>query len=229
MSSRPSARRIPQAVRLMVLALSFAGGTVDATTYLGLGHVFPANMTGNTVLIAISAAQGSGKEFSRAVVALAAYCVGVGLGTALLRHTDCWPRTAAVALTGEATVLALTLAIWAAFGKGAHYGLIAGAAIAMGSQSAAVRASNVGGVSTTYVTGTLTATVALLVERLRGVPRSAPASPALPGESWIVYACGGLAGAFGELAWHAWALAISLAIVLACAVTAFRSRAAKER
>jgi uncharacterized membrane protein YoaK (UPF0700 family) len=216
-------------VRLVVIALSFAGGTVDATAYLGLGHVFPANMTGNTVLMMIAVARGGSTELSRAAVALGAYCVGVALGTALLRHTSRWPRTAVITLSAEGAILALTLACWAAFGKGAHYGLIAGAAVAMGCQSAAVRASNVGGVSTTYVTGTLTTTVARVVERLRGVAQGAPASPALPGESWVVYACGGLAGAFATLAWHAGSLAIPLGLVLASAVTALTREQIEER
>ena len=36
---------------LTLLALTFSTGTVDAVSYLGLGHVFTANMTGNVVLL----------------------------------------------------------------------------------------------------------------------------------------------------------------------------------
>jgi uncharacterized membrane protein YoaK (UPF0700 family) len=39
----------------MLLILTWAAGCVDAISYLGLGHVFPAMMTGNTVLFRISA------------------------------------------------------------------------------------------------------------------------------------------------------------------------------
>ena len=34
-----------------LLALTFTAGLVDAASYLGLGHVFTANMTGNVVLL----------------------------------------------------------------------------------------------------------------------------------------------------------------------------------
>ena len=35
-----------------LLALTFTTGLVDAVSYLGLGHVFTANQTGNIVLLA---------------------------------------------------------------------------------------------------------------------------------------------------------------------------------
>src|SRR5947209_4569301 len=47
---------------LLLLALAFSAGGVDAAVYLGLGHAFPANMTGNTVLIAIAVARGGGGD-----------------------------------------------------------------------------------------------------------------------------------------------------------------------
>ena len=37
----------------LLLTLAFAAGYVDALGYLGLGGVFTANMTGNTVLLGI--------------------------------------------------------------------------------------------------------------------------------------------------------------------------------
>jgi uncharacterized membrane protein YoaK (UPF0700 family) len=41
-----------------LLALTWAAGSVDAISYLGLGHVFTAMMTGNTVLLGLALAQG---------------------------------------------------------------------------------------------------------------------------------------------------------------------------
>ena len=35
----------------MLLGLTVVAACADAISYLGLGHVFPANMTGNTVLL----------------------------------------------------------------------------------------------------------------------------------------------------------------------------------
>ncbi len=206
----------------MVLTLSFAGGTVDAGAYLGLGHVFPANMTGNTVLLAIAAARGSATDLGRAAVALAAYCIGAFVGTLVLHRRGDWPGKASRALLVEAALLATLVAVWSALGPGAHFGLIGLAAAAMGSQSAAVRASHVGGVSTTYVTGTLTTAVARIAWRLRGTPQRSSESPALPGEAWILYLLGALAGAFAERAWRAPEMAIALVLVIGIALTARR-------
>ena len=38
----------------MVLVLTWAASGVDAISYLGLGHVFTANMTGNAVLLGLA-------------------------------------------------------------------------------------------------------------------------------------------------------------------------------
>jgi len=42
---------------LMLLALTWGAGTIDAISYLGLGHVFTAMMTGNTVLLGLALAE----------------------------------------------------------------------------------------------------------------------------------------------------------------------------
>ena len=39
---------------LLLLGLTWAAGFVDAVSYLGLGNVFTANMTGNTMLLGIA-------------------------------------------------------------------------------------------------------------------------------------------------------------------------------
>lgn len=44
---------------LGLLGLALAAGGVDAATYLGLGRAFPANMTGNTVLLGVAVARGA--------------------------------------------------------------------------------------------------------------------------------------------------------------------------
>jgi len=211
-----------------MLGLSFAGGCVDAGTYLGLGHVFPANMTGNTVLLGIAIAQATGTEAARAAVALGAFCVGVALGTALLRSDPRWPWVARLSLTFESVALAALLGFWSGLGLAVRFALIALAAAAMGTQSTAVRASQVGGVTTTYVTGTLTTTVARTVKRLLRRPEPGNPSPVLPGESWAAYALGGLVGALAETAWHAGVMAIPLAIVLASTAGAWARRTGKE-
>jgi len=46
----------------LLLVLTFTTGVVDAVSYLGLGHVFVANMTGNVVFLGFAAA--GAHEFS---------------------------------------------------------------------------------------------------------------------------------------------------------------------
>ena len=42
-----------------LLVLTFTTGLVDAVSYLGLGHVFTANMTGNIVFLGFGIAGGT--------------------------------------------------------------------------------------------------------------------------------------------------------------------------
>jgi len=39
---------------VLLLLLACVAGSVDAVSYVGLGHVFTANMTGNTVLLGLA-------------------------------------------------------------------------------------------------------------------------------------------------------------------------------
>jgi uncharacterized membrane protein YoaK (UPF0700 family) len=211
-------------VRLLLLSLSFAGGTVDASTYLGLGHAFPANMTGNTVLIAIAIVQGPGQEALRSGLALAGFCIGVALGTLVIHARGEWPGNAVRTLMLEGLILVVLLLWWTLIGIHPRYALIGVAAMAMGAQSTAVRVSRVGGVSTTYVTGTLTSAVAGLVMRLRGTRPGDPGAPALPGEAWFIYGLGALAGALAERSWHAGVVAVPLAVVVVVGGVALRER-----
>jgi uncharacterized membrane protein YoaK (UPF0700 family) len=216
--------RLTGRVRALLLALSFAGGCVDASTYLGLGHAFPANMTGNTVLLALAIVRGAGADAVRSGLALAGFCIGVAVGTAVIHTRGRWPGNAALTLVFEAVVLAVLLVWWAAIGVEPRYALIGVAAMAMGAQSTAVRVSRVGGVNTTYVTGTLTSAVAGLVMRLRGQQPGDPGAPALPGGAWFVYGLGALAGGLAERAGHAAVAAIPLTIVLGCAAIGMAER-----
>src|SRR5215475_12485746 len=80
--------RSPAAMRdALVLLLAFTAGCVDAISYLGLAHVFTANMTGNTVLLGLSTAQAQWPAALRSAAALAGYLVGVAGGAFICRQT----------------------------------------------------------------------------------------------------------------------------------------------
>lgn len=59
-----------------LLALTFSTGVVDAVSYLALGRVFTANMTGNVVLLGFGIAGGDGLPVVAPMVSLGAFLVG---------------------------------------------------------------------------------------------------------------------------------------------------------
>src|SRR5712691_993515 len=63
----------------MLLALTWAAGSVDAISYLGLGHVFTAMMTGNTVLLGLALAQGEVWAVLRSIIALVGFAAGAAV------------------------------------------------------------------------------------------------------------------------------------------------------
>ncbi len=212
----------PSRTSAYLLTLALAAGFVDAASFLGLGRVFTANMTGNTVLLAIALARGSGNAAARSLAALGGFCGGAALGVAMTSIKGPWPAIAARALALEVAALAALLAVWAALGVAAVGDvLIVTAGIAMGAQSAAVRASDVRGVNTTYMTGTLVNAIAGLLRRGQSGAETA-GRPTLPGAAWATYGIGALGGAFAEPAWHAAAIAVPLALVSVVGAMALR-------
>src|SRR2546422_2937822 len=63
-----------------LLALTGVTGLVDAVSFLGLGHVFTANMTGNVVFLAFAVAGTPGLSMVRSSTSLVAFLVGAALG-----------------------------------------------------------------------------------------------------------------------------------------------------
>lgn len=64
----------------VMLALTVVTGLVDAFSYLTLGHVFVANMTGNVVFSGFAIAGAAGFSLAASLAALAAFGAGALLG-----------------------------------------------------------------------------------------------------------------------------------------------------
>src|SRR5438876_10396240 len=60
----------------LLVAMTLITGLVDAFSYLTLGHVFVANMTGNVVFLAFALAGASGFRILASLVALGAFVLG---------------------------------------------------------------------------------------------------------------------------------------------------------
>jgi uncharacterized membrane protein YoaK (UPF0700 family) len=157
----------------LLVLLTLTTGAVDASCFLHLGHVFSSVITGNLVLLGVAAATQSASLAIYSGTALAGYSVGVLIGvpiaTRRARGGETWPLSVTVTLVAEFCVLAGFSAGWELTGGSpggpARLLLIAALAVAMGIQSAAVR--QLGGMSTTYLTGTLTAVITELATRDR--------------------------------------------------------------
>jgi uncharacterized membrane protein YoaK (UPF0700 family) len=143
---------------LVLIGLSAVAGSTDALSYLGLNQVFPANMTGNTVLLGVGLSTGDYQRAGRSAVALGAFVVGAALA-GLLTADYTWRRLLTVGTVCELALLAAACGWWLSAGadltSGSQHGLIALVATAMGVQSATVSRLDVG-VSTTFITGTWT-------------------------------------------------------------------------
>ena len=73
---------------MTLAALTVTGGFLDAVSYLGLGHVFTANMTGNIVLVGFAAAGTPGFSVLASLCALAFFVAGAILAGRLDRRIN---------------------------------------------------------------------------------------------------------------------------------------------
>src|SRR6202162_4016593 len=64
----------------LLVAMTLVTGLVDAFSYLVLGHVFVANMTGNVVFLAFALVGARGFSIPASMAALGAFGLGAGLG-----------------------------------------------------------------------------------------------------------------------------------------------------
>jgi len=147
---------------LLLNALTVSSGAVDAISFLALGKVFTAFMTGNIVFLALRVAGAAPPGAMAIVISMAAFVVGVYLWAQIVKPSEgsgMWPQRVTVALGVSLIAHAVFLAVWFAT-KGqpsidVSHVLLALWGLAMGMQSAAVRTLHVEGVFTNVVTSTL--------------------------------------------------------------------------
>jgi uncharacterized membrane protein YoaK (UPF0700 family) len=145
----------------MMVALTFVTGVVDAASYLKLGHVFVANMTGNIVFLGFALAGAHGLSSSSSLIALGSFLVGASAGGRLGAlnpdHRGHLLRGAGVA---QVTLLIIALIVAVALGEPIHttgsYLLLIPMALAMGVQNATAQRLAVPELTTTVLTRTLT-------------------------------------------------------------------------
>lgn len=158
----------------LLIVLTAGAASTDALSYLGLGQVFPANMTGNTVLLAIGVTTADYAKAIRSLLALGGFVfgavvAGLAAGTRTTKLSDPALRAS---LLAEFAIQVAALGWWLTGpdhpNGAAQLTLIALLGVTMGMQSATVARLPVG-VSTTYITGTWTAVSTWAASRMRRV------------------------------------------------------------
>ena len=213
----------PPPLVVTLAALTVVSGFLDAVSFLGLGHVFIANMTGNVVLIGFAAAGAPGFSVAASLCALGLFLVGAVAGGRIARRIRAPPRlllsvmAMEAALTAVAAVVAGTVP---AVGTGwPRFTVIALLAFSVGIRNVAVRRLGVSDMSTTVLTSTLTGLAA----------DSSLAGGTNPNaRNRLVSLCsqfgGALVGALLVLhAGSAWALGVA-AVVVVCTAAYFSAR-----
>src|SRR6266478_6895064 len=161
MANSPSTEKV---IPYALLGMTAVTGLVDAISFLSLGRVFTANMTGNIVLLAFATAHVSGLSIARSLTALLAFGAGAILGGRVMAraNADSQFRFAARAFLLEDGFL--FAASFCGIGYRGNlledsfqpFALIALTALAMGTRNAAVRKLAIPDLTTTVLTLTIT-------------------------------------------------------------------------
>src|SRR5215471_5614351 len=144
----------------LLVGMTLVTGLVDAFSYLVLGHVFVANMTGNVVFLAFALAGAPGFSILASLIALGAFVLGSSggglLGARLGQHRG---RLLSVAAALQALLLGIAVVLAALSGNPVapafSYGLIIVLGLAMGLQNATARKLAVPDLTTTVLTLTI--------------------------------------------------------------------------
>lgn len=160
----------------LVVVLTFLTGSADAVGFLALGGAFSSVMTGNMVLLGLSAGRGDADLALTSGCAIASFITGVLAGARLAGSAQpndpVWPRRVTRALVLELLVFVVLLVVWVANlpsrSEQVDLGVLMLSAAALGVQSSAVQRFGVPGLSSTYLTGTLTSLIAGVAARSPG-------------------------------------------------------------
>src|ERR1700741_3603182 len=87
-----------------LLGMTAVTGLVDAVSFLSLGHVFTANMTGNIVLLAFASTGASQVSLAGSITALLGFLAGAALGGRILAGAN-----AVVPLRAASSIFALEM------------------------------------------------------------------------------------------------------------------------
>jgi uncharacterized membrane protein YoaK (UPF0700 family) len=145
----------------LLVAMTVVTGLVDAFSYLVLGHVFVANMTGNVVFLGFAVAGAHGFSIPASLVALVSFGVGSVVGGRIVAkygHHRGRHLSTAMAVESVLLAVAVVLALWSSNAPqhAFRYALIVVLSLATGVQNASIRKLAVPDLTTTVLTMTVT-------------------------------------------------------------------------
>lgn len=147
-----------------LLGMTAVTGVIDAISYLALGHVFTANMTGNLVFLGFASTGAPEVSLARALSALLAFLAGAAVSGRILASTGGNDAIRPAMFSFGLETAFLVAATVSAVGYNRNstplsfqlYSIIVLTAVAMGIRNAAVRKLGVQDLTTTVLTLTVT-------------------------------------------------------------------------
>src|SRR6266481_6181061 len=162
MASKPITEKI---VPYTLLGMTVVTGLVDAVSFLSLGRVFTANMTGNVVILAFATARVPGLSIAYSLTALLSFLVGAIFGGRIVARAGADSQIRFVAQAFLLEDVFLFAASLCAIGYRRDllehsfqpFALIVLTALAMGTRNAAIRKLAIPDLTTTVLKLTITA------------------------------------------------------------------------
>jgi uncharacterized membrane protein YoaK (UPF0700 family) len=195
-------------VGLAAWLLAGVGGWVDAVGFVMLGHLFTANMSGNSVQFAAYFGLGQFRVSMPCLLAIPVFMAGIFLGTVAIAWSRAKRPERGVYAVEAAMLAGLAVALWMKGGQDApDTSWAAGSAellalLAMGLQNATVRRFGHINLNTTYITNLLQACAqqgarAWVARRAGDAATGAEAGREswLAARLWFIYVAGALTGA----------------------------------
>ncbi|WP_207841508.1 YoaK family protein [Williamsia soli] len=158
-------RRVETRGLVLMLALTFVTGVVDAVGFLGLDRVFVGNMTGNIVILGMGVAGADELPVLGPAVALGTFVAGALIAGMVLRSKVKGWTTAVTGCLAAGSVILVGAALAATLTDvkddlGAQIAVAAATAAAMGVQACVARKVAIADMTTVVVTSTLTSLAA---------------------------------------------------------------------
>jgi uncharacterized membrane protein YoaK (UPF0700 family) len=181
---------------ITILLLCAISGVIDVLGYIGLSHVFTANMTGNIVLLGIGIGDARQVVLSNAALALVGFIIGI-VATVFIQRKSGKSRSI---LTWEFILFLLSAAVillMPASGTVSSIILLI-LSTAMGMQTIAGRNLKIAGLSSTVLTSTLAAFVEGLVGAMQKNAQKLSLDTYLRGGAILLYLLGAAAGSLSE-------------------------------